>query len=147
MIFTGVRYGANGRDGGLFFRKVTALQSFLPGSSLGDFPPSLQPREDKVVVIKQYASAFFGSSLVATLTARGIDTLLIAGFSTSGCVRATMFDALQSGFVPYVVREACDDRDARPHEANLFDLQAKYAQVVGEIEAVALLRAVRIMVG
>lgn len=147
VIFTGVRYGANGRDGGLLFRKVTALQSFLPGSSLGDFPPSLQPREDKVVVIKPYASAFFGSSLAATLTARGIDTLLIAGFSTSGCVRATTFDALQSGFVPYVVREACGDRDARPHEANLFDLQAKYAEVVGEIEAIALLRAVRIMVG
>jgi maleamate amidohydrolase len=143
VIFTSVRYAADGIDGGLFFRKVKALRSFLPGSPLGAFPPTLQPLADELVVVKQYASAFFGSSLAATLTAAGIDTLLITGFSTSGCVRATTLDALQSGFIPYVVREACGDRDVRPQESNLFDLQAKYAEVVDEEAAIGLMRGVK----
>ena len=68
-----------------------------------------------------------------------IDTLLVTGFSTSGCVRATALDALQHGFVPYVVRDACGDRAPGPHAANLFDLQAKYAEVVGLADALALI--------
>ena len=82
------------------------------------------------MITKQYASAFFGTSLASTLTALGVDTVLIAGVSTSGCVRATAVDACQHGFVPLVVREAVGDRHPAPHEANLFDLQAKYAEVV-----------------
>jgi len=135
VVFTGVVYSADGRDGGLFFRKVPALRCFVQGSPLGAFAPTLQPRADDVVVLKQYASAFFGTSLASTLTALGIDTLLITGFSTSGCVRATALDALQHGFAPFVVREACGERDARTHEANLFDLQAKYAEVISEAQA------------
>ena len=139
VIFTGVRYGAAGRDGGLFFRKVPALRCFLEGSPLGAFAPSLQPAAGEVVVIKQYASAFFGTSLAATLTAARIDSVLVTGFSTSGCVRATALDALQHGFAPFVVREACGERDPRPQEANLFDLQAKYAEVVTAAQARRLL--------
>ena len=142
VIFTNVVYGAEGRDGGLFYRKVPALRSFLKGSPLGEFPPGLQPRADEVVVSKQYASAFFGTSLVATLVAMGVDTVLVTGFSTSGCVRATALDALQHGFAPFVVREACGERDSRPQEANLFDLQAKYAEVVSERAATALIAGV-----
>ena len=93
------------------------------------------------VISKQFASAFFGTSLAEMLSEEGIDTLLITGLSTSGCVRATALDALQSGFAPFVVREACGDRHPAPHEANLFDLQAKYAEVVSEHEACALLGA------
>jgi len=140
VIFTNVVYGAQGRDGGLFYRKVPALRSFLKGSPLGEFPPTLQPRADEVVVSKQYASAFFGTSLVATLVAMGVDTVMVTGFSTSGCVRATTLDALQHGFAPFVVREACGERDPRPQEANLFDLQAKYAEVIDEAQAIALLQ-------
>ena len=143
VIFTGVRYGADGRDGGLFFRKVPALRCFLEGSPLGAFPPTLQPRADEVVVVKQYASAFFGTSLAATLNAMRIDTLLLCGFSTSGCVRASALDAVQHGFAPFVVRQACGERDARPQEANLFDLQAKYAEVIDEAQALAHLSATR----
>jgi maleamate amidohydrolase len=142
VVFTGVRYGAGGRDGGLFFSKVPALRCFLQGSPLGAFPPTLQPSADEVVVIKQYASAFFGTSLAATLNAMRIDTLLITGFSTSGCVRASALDALQHGFAPFVVAPACGERDPRPHEANLFDLQAKYAEVIDEAQALAHLAAV-----
>jgi maleamate amidohydrolase len=81
-------------------------------------------------VTKQYASAFFGTSLASTLTSQGIDTLLIAGLTTSGCVRATAVDAIQHGFRPIVVSDAVGDRDSRPHEANLFDLEAKYADLL-----------------
>lgn len=139
VIFTNVVYQPGGRDGGLFYRKVPALKVFDRASPLGAFPPSLQPREDETIVTKQYASAFFGTSLAASLVAAGIDCLLITGFSTSGCVRATAVDALQHGFVPFVVRDACGDRHPEPHQANLFDLQAKYAEVVGEADALQLI--------
>jgi maleamate amidohydrolase len=135
VIFTNVEYVPGGADGGLFYRKIPALKCFDKGSPLGAFPPSLQPRDGELVITKQYASAFFGTPLAATLTARGIDTLLITGLSTSGCVRASALDALQHGFAPFVVREACGDRHPAPHDANLFDLQAKYAEVIGEDQA------------
>lgn len=139
VIFTNVEYQADGADGGYFFRKVPALKAFVKGSPLGAFPAALQPGPSDLVVTKQYASAFFGTSLASTLHSLGVDTVLITGFSTSGCVRATALDALQYGFIPLVVRDACADRHAAPHEANLFDLQAKYAEVIGEQEATALL--------
>ncbi len=139
IIFTNVVYQADGADGGLFYKKIPSLRVFLEGSPLGAFPPSLQPAAGERVISKQFASAFFGTSLAETLSREGIDTLLITGLSTSGCVRATALDALQSGFAPFVVREACGDRHPAPHEANLFDLQAKYAEVVSEREACALL--------
>ena len=139
VIFTKVAYTTGGIDGGLFYRKVPALAAFLDDNPLGDFDDALRPAPEDLVVTKQYASAFFGTSLAASLTAMGIDTLLITGFSTSGCVRASALDALQHGFIPYVVREACGDRAPGPHDANLFDLQAKYAEVVTLAEATALL--------
>ncbi|WP_380878397.1 N-carbamoylsarcosine amidase [Sphingomonas sp. DBB INV C78] len=139
VIFTNVVYQAGGGDGGLFYRKVPALKAFDAGSPLGAFPPALSPRAGDVVVTKQYASAFFGTSLASTLRAQGVDTVLIAGFSTSGCVRATALDALQNAFVPLVVRDACADRHPGPHDANLFDLQAKYAEVIGKRAAIGIL--------
>jgi maleamate amidohydrolase len=139
VIFTRVLYTAGGADGGMFYRKVSALKAYLPGNPLGDFPAGFGPREDEVVVTKQYASAFFGTSLAATLNAMRIDTVMITGFSTSGCVRATALDALQNGFAPFVIRDACGDRAEGPHESNLFDLQAKYAEVIGEAEAMKLI--------
>jgi maleamate amidohydrolase len=135
VIFTNVEYAPDGADGGVFYRKVPALKLFEKGSHLGAFPPSLQPRVDELVITKKYASSFFGTHLAATLTAMGIDTLLITGLSTSGCVRATTLDACQNGFLPFVIREACGDRHPAPHAANLFDLQAKYAEVISEAEA------------
>lgn len=143
VVFTNVAFDAAGRNGGLFFRKVPALRSFLPGSPLSAFVEGVEPLPGETVVTKQYASAFFGTSLASTLNAARVDTVLITGYSTSGCVRATALDALQHGFAPFVVREACGDRDARPHEANLFDLQAKYAEVVTLERALAELKKLR----
>jgi maleamate amidohydrolase len=139
VIFTNVEYTPGGIDGGVFFRKVPALKCFERGNPLGAFPARLAPQDHDLVITKRYASAFFGTHLAATLTALGVDTLLISGTSTSGCIRATALDACQNGFIPFVVSDACGDRHPGPHEANLFDLQAKYAEVVGEIEALRLL--------
>ena len=130
VIFTRVVYQPGGADGGIFYRKVPSLKIFEAGSPAGEFPDRVRPRDGDVVVLKQYASAFFGTSLAATLTAKAVDTTIITGLTTSGCVRATVLDAMQSGFIPIVVRDAVGDRDERPHEASLFDLDNKYADVV-----------------
>ena len=135
VIFTNVEYAPGGKDGGIFYRKLPALKLFEHGSPFCAFPPVLAPESGELVVTKQYASAFFGTSLASTLTSMGVDTLMITGLSTSGCVRATAVDACQHGFLPFVVREACGDRHSAPHEASLFDLQAKYAEVISEAEA------------
>ena len=136
VVFTRVEFEPGGADGGMFFRKVPALRCFERGNPLAEFLDRPAPAEGEVVVTKQYASAFFGTSLAATLTSWGIDTTVICGLSTSGCVRATGIDAVQHGFRPMVVADACGDRADAPHDANLFDLGAKYADVVDEAEAV-----------
>lgn len=133
VFHTNVVYEPGGRDGGVFFRKLPALSCFERGRhpELAAFAEGLEPRDGETVVSKQYASAFFGTPLDARLKSLEVDTLLIAGVSTSGCVRATAVDACQHGYVPLVVRDAVGDRHPAPHEANLFDLQAKYAEVIG----------------
>ncbi|WP_324273477.1 isochorismatase family protein [Blastococcus brunescens] len=135
VLWTVVRYRPDLADGGLFVRKVPALAAFAEGApgSWGDL--TLAPGPGEPVVVKQYASAFFGTSLAPTLHAAGVDTVVLAGVSTSGCVRATAMDALNSGFRPQVVREACADRTPAVHENNLADLDAKYADVVDLSEA------------
>ena len=143
VIYTSVVYHKSGIDGGRFFEKVLPLSQLTAGSPMAAWPAGLVPGDDELVISKQYPSAFFGTSLAATLTAHGIDTLIITGVTTSGCVRATCTDACSNGFIPIIVREACGDRHEGPHEANLFDMNAKYGDVVGEAEAVAYLAAIR----
>ncbi len=132
VIFTNVVYQAGGMDGGRFYEKALPLKHIYNGSSMADWPAGVQPRENELVVSKQYPSAFFGTSLASTLTAKGIDTLIITGLTTSGCIRASCVDAMSNGFIPIVVADACGDRHESPHEANLFDMQAKYAEVWSE---------------
>jgi len=139
VIYTRVLYHRNGSDGGLFVRKVPALRRMVEGEPLADIVPELPPGPDDVILIKQYASAFFGTSLAAMLTAQGVDTLIITGCSTSGCVRATAVDAMQHGFRPIVPRECVGDRHDAPHEANLFDINAKYGDVVPLADVMAAL--------
>jgi maleamate amidohydrolase len=116
---------------------VPALACFAEGAPGGWGEPTVRPDPREPVVVKQYASAFFGTSLASTLRAAGVDTVVIAGVSTSGCVRATAMDALNAGFRPHVVRSACADRTPALHENNLADLDAKYADVVELDEALA----------
>ena len=132
IVYTNVVYQKGGNDGGVFYRKVPALEVFVSGNLLGAWPAGLEPAEGELVISKQYPSAFFGTALAATLNEEGIDTLIITGVTTSGCVRATCVDAMSYGFVPIIVADACGDRHAAPHEANLFDMNAKYADVVDE---------------
>ena len=142
VIYTNVVYQPGTGNGGRFFEKVAPLQSFLAGNPMGAWPAGLSPRDGELVISKQYPSAFFGTSLASTLTARGIDTLVITGLTTSGCIRATCVDTVSHGFIPLVVADACGDRHEAPHEANLFDMQAKYAEVIDTAAAAGYLGTV-----
>lgn len=139
VVLTNVVYHPGGRDGGRFFEKAPPLRNFVRDNPMGAWPVGLNPRDDELVISKQYPSAFFATSLASTLTARGVDSVLLTGLTTSGCVRASCVDAMSHGFRTTVVADACGDRQPAPHAANLFDMNAKYADVVGEDEAVAFL--------
>jgi len=132
VIYTNVVYQGDGLDGGRFYEKALPLKHFRKGDPLGNWAAGIQPRETELVISKQYPSAFFGTSLASTLTSKGIDTLIITGLTTSGCIRASCVDAMSNGFIPIVVADACGDRHESPHDANLFDMQAKYAEVWSE---------------
>ena len=139
VLWTRVEYEPGGADGGEWYRKVPVLSSFDRGNPLGDWLPGLEPADGEVVVTKQHASGFFGTGLAASLAAVEADSVVVVGVSTSGCVRATATDASAHGYRPFVIREAVGDRTDAVHDANLFDLQAKYADVIGENELAALL--------
>ena len=137
VVWTAVRYSTGLADGGLFVRKVPALACFAEDAPGGWATLTLTPTNGEAVLVKQYASAFFGTPLASTLRALEVDTVVVAGVSTSGCVRASAMDALNCGFRPQVVREACADRTHQLHDNNLADLDAKYADVVSLDEALA----------
>jgi len=143
VIFTNVVYQNALVDGGLFRRKAPALDPMQVGNPLGAWPNGLSPRPGELIVSKQYPSAFFGTSLSSTLTASGIDSVILTGLTTSGCVRATCVDTMSHGFIPIVVADACGDRAEGPHTANLYDMSAKYADVVGESVAIEYLASLR----
>ena len=143
IVVTRVAYAKGMREAGLFYRKARALKSFEEGSPFARLPDSLTAIDDAIHVTKHYPSAFFGTSLATTLHTLGVDTVVITGYSTSGCVRATTLDALQYGFAPYVASDACADRAPPPHNASLFDLQAKYAEVKPTAEILRLLECVK----
>ena len=138
VVFTRVEYRTPA-DGGQFYRKVPALAAFDTGNPLGHFTPELMPQPGDMVITKRYPSAFFGTGLAERFHAMGIDTLLIGGLSTSGCVRATVLDALCHGFVPLVVEDACGDRDKGVHDATIFDLKSKYAEIWTSADALGYL--------
>ena len=132
VVLTEVIYRKGGADGGVFFKKAPVLSCFLAGSPTQRYADGLSPAENELIVAKQYPSAFFGTSSAPTLTSAGVDSLVITGVTTSGCVRATCVDSMSSGFITIVAREGVGDRDPRPHEANLYDMNAKYADVAPE---------------
>ncbi len=140
VIYTNVVYHEDGADGGVFFRKAPVLKNFIAGNPMGNWPLDLQPADGELVISKQYPSAFFGTSLATNLQDMDIDTLIITGVTTSGCIRATCVDTMSHGFIPIVVEDACGDRHESPHVANLFDMNAKYADVVGESETIEYLQ-------
>lgn len=128
--FTTTAYEEGFASAGVFIKKVPSLSHLRQGSVLVEIDKRLKPISGETVWEKKYASAFFGTALAAALTANRVDTLMIAGCTTSGCVRASAVDGCQYGFRTIVVRECVGDRSLSAHEANLFDLDAKYADVV-----------------
>ena len=139
VIYTRVIYAPNGLDGGIFVQKVPWLRMLVEGEPLADIVPELPPQPQDVIINKQYSSAFFGTSLGAMLTSQGVDTLILVGCSTSGCIRATAVDGMQYGFRVIVPRECVGDRRPEPHEANLFDIDSKFGDVVSKAEVMGYL--------
>ena len=134
IIYTNVSYQKDGKNGGVFFEKLPVLSCFIEGAKTAGWPSELDIDPNEIVITKQYPSAFFETCLSKKLNDLEIDTLIITGLTTSGCIRATCVDAISYGFRPIVVKDACGDRHEKPHIANLFDMNAKYADVVSENE-------------
>ncbi|HLH66258.1 MAG TPA: isochorismatase family protein [Solirubrobacteraceae bacterium] len=137
VIYTTVAYAqADLETASVFLRKVPALRRLQAGTRWPEIDPRLEPSPGEPVLVKLFASAFFGTPLDTLLRARGSDTLIVCGASTSGCVRATVVDALQHGLVPVVPREAVGDRDPAAHAASLRDIDLKYGDVISLAETV-----------
>jgi len=144
VVFTTVAYRESDRlTAAAFIDKVPALLTLEAGSRWAEIDPRIAPRETEPVLNKLFASAFYGTGLPSLLAAAGVDTLIVTGASTSGCVRATAVDALQYGYRPVVPREAVGDRNPEAHDANLYDIDAKYGDVVPVEETLKYLEAVR----
>jgi nicotinamidase-related amidase len=143
VYFTTVAYDRECREAGVFVEKVPSLRYLVRGSRWVSLDPALRRRASETLLEKQFASAFFGTPLASMLTTRGIDTVIVAGVTTSGCVRASVVDAMQHGFRAIVPRECVGDRAAGPHEANLLDIDGKYGDVVSLAEVLAYLRRSR----
>ena len=131
VVFTTVAYRESDKlTAAAFIDKVPALLTLEAGSRWAKIDPRIAPRTEEPILNKLFASGFFGTGLSSLLTAAGVDTLIVTGASTSGCVRATVVDALQYGFRPVVPREAVGDRNPDAHKANLYDVDSKYGDVV-----------------
>ncbi len=139
VIFTTIAFEPNLRDAGIWLQKMPAMAELKLGSRLVELDPRLERREDETLIVKKGASALFGTNLAALLAAARVDTVVLSGATTSGCVRATAVDLLQSGYPTIVPRECVGDRAPAPHEANLIDIDAKYADVVPLDAAIAYL--------
>lgn len=129
-IFTKVAYDADFQEAGIWIRKIPSMDWLVEGSEWVEVDERLRRRPNEMLLVKKYASCFFGTDLATRLINRGIDTLLITGCTTSGCVRATAIDSCSYGLHTIIVQEAVGDRAELPHIANLFDIDAKYGDVV-----------------
>ncbi len=140
IVFTTIAFRESDKlTAAAFLEKVPALLVLEAGSRWADIDPRLAPRETEPVFNKLFASGFFGTGMGSAFTAAGVDTLIVTGASTSGCVRATVVDAVQYGFRPVVPREAVGDRNPDAHEANLYDIDAKYGDVIAVEDALTYL--------
>lgn len=141
VFFTSVAYEDRDlRDAGVWAAKMSGLMTLRAGTPEVDVDPRLGRLPAEPLIFKKYASAFFGTDLLSRLNTLRVDTLVISGCTTSGCVRATAVDAVQNGLRPMVARQAVGDRAVAAHEQSLFDLQAKYADVVTVDEVLDQLR-------
>ncbi|OZI18583.1 N-carbamoylsarcosine amidase [Bordetella genomosp. 9] len=141
IAHTRIVYADDGADANVFSIKVPGMLTLKEHDPRSAIVPELAPRNGELVVRKTVPSAFFGTGLSAWLAQRGVQTLLVAGAVTSGCVRASVVDAMQYGFRPLVVADCVGDRALGPHDANLFDMEQKYATVMTRDQALAAIAA------
>jgi len=139
IVFTRIVYAEDGSDAGVWCEKAPRLKMLTESSAASQVADFIAPRSGEFVVRKTQASAFFGTDLSSFLTYKGVDSVIIAGCTTSGCVRATVVDAISYNFRPVVVAECVGDRAAGPHDANLFDIGQKYADLLDLKEGIARL--------
>ena len=142
VIFTTIGFEPNLKDGSLWLEKAPGLGELIIGSKWVEIDPRLERRDEETVILKKGASAFFGTNLPSILVSQGVDTIVMCGATTSGCIRATAVDLLQYGYPTLVPRECVGDRAQAPHEANLVDIQAKYADVVSIEDALTYIESV-----
>jgi maleamate amidohydrolase len=142
VIFTTIGFEPNLKDGSLWLEKAPGLGELIIGSKWVEIDPRLERRDEETVILKKGASAFFGTNLPSILVSQGVDTIIMCGATTSGCIRATAIDLLQYGYPTLVPRECVGDRAQAPHEANLVDIQAKYADVVSVEDALTYIESV-----
>ena len=137
VVFTKIAFAANGHDGAAWLQKAPGLGVLREGTPAVDLDRRLPRDPQDTVVTKRGASAFFGTNLAAILTAQRVDTVLLCGATTSGCIRASAVDSVQSGFTTLVVRDCVGDRAHGVHEANLFDIDSKYGDVISLEDALS----------
>ena len=129
IIFTTTIY-RDASEASVFRSKIPALNILKPGSEETSFLKELSPSSNELLVEKKFASAFFQTNLADELSKMNVDSIIVSGVTTSGCVRATALDSLQNNFLTTVAEDCVGDRNQNAHRANLFDLQAKYADVI-----------------
>lgn len=140
VVHTRVAYTAPGfEDGGAWVLKAPVLKCFAE-PRFARVCEGVEPLDSEVVIVKQYASAFFGTSLSSLLQSRGVDTIVLTGCTTSGCIRATAVDGVQHGLRVIVPRDCVGDRHLAPHDANLFDIDSKYGDVMSMADVMTHLR-------
>ncbi len=141
VIFSTIAYHPGELDLLPWLRKATGMRALIEGTRLVEIDPATGIQPGDAIVTKKGASSFFGSTLAALLTGAGTDTLVVCGATTSGCVRATVVDAVQSGFNVLVPADCCADRARAPHDANLYDMGQKYADVTDADDIAAWLES------
>ena len=141
VVYTTIAYKPDLSDAGMWIKKIPSLEILTKGSPMVEIDERLRPLRGERVVEKKFASAFFGTNLDAYLRGQGIDTIIMTGCTTSGCIRASAVDSIQYGYYTIVVGDAVGDRAEGPHEANLFDIDAKYGDVVAGIAVFDYLRS------
>jgi maleamate amidohydrolase len=142
VVYTIIAYEPGSQaDAGLWAAKAPTLRNLKIGSELAELDPRIPRTPQDLLIVKRYPSAFFGTHLASTMTSMGLDTLIVTGCTTSGCVRASVVDALSHGFRPIIPEESVGDRAQDPHEANLFDMDSKYGDVMPLSEVLAYIDA------
>ena len=142
VFYTTIAFDPDDQTDRAWLRKAPGLAILATGTDLVEIDDRIAPLPTEAVIAKKGASAFFGTDLAEQLRAAGADTVVMCGATTSGCIRASAVDSVQNDFATLVVRDAVGDRAQSPHDANLFDIGAKYGDVISIDDALAYYAAV-----